>query len=313
MPLACDGDSAARLTCVQLRLPGPLRVDPMRSWIQRCTQWLRLINRCNRRNRRNRRRLRRRHGERSAGYAGWLGRPLYRRSGAAAGATDATGAAGGTAAEAVDRPADVGICPANTDRARASRAAPLAPARPQHGEKWQRSDLPFKCAQLDNGAVTAARSEFVLLLYDDTEVVSADWLEFLVGWTTQPGVGAKGARRGYADHTLGHPGMVLCIGDVARRAHRHLLQGQAGCCDRACKVQDFNVVTAACLMVRRARYQQLDGLDEAGPAVALTTATYFSSGSRRGCETCGRRRSNRCANESISRGSDREARHRARC
>jgi O-antigen biosynthesis protein len=175
-----------------------------------------------------------------------------------------------------------------------------------------RDDRPFNYAQLNNAAVAAAAGEFVLLLNDDTEVVNADWLDILVGWAVQPGVGAVGARLWYGDHTLQHAGVVLGIGDVAGHAHRHLLREQTGYRGRASLVQDFSAVTAACLLVRRSLYQQVGGLDEAELAVAFNDVDFCLKLRAAGLRNVWTPDAELMHHESVSRGSDREPRHRAR-
>ena len=175
-----------------------------------------------------------------------------------------------------------------------------------------RDDRVFNYAQINNTAVAAVSGEFVVLLNDDTELVSADWLEILVGWAAQPGVGAVGARLWYADHTLQHGGVLLGIGDVAGHAHRHLLRGQPGYRGRACLVQNFSAVTAACLMVRRTLYQQVGGLDESELAVAFNDVDFCLKLLSAGLRNEWTPDVELMHHESATRGSDREVRHRER-
>jgi O-antigen biosynthesis protein len=175
-----------------------------------------------------------------------------------------------------------------------------------------RDDSPFNYAALNNRAVSLVDSEFVVLLNDDTEVLSPDWLSQLVGWAAQPGVGAVGARLWYPDGTLQHAGVVLGIGDVAGHAHRHWLRDEVGHRGRAVVLQDFSAVTAACLAVRRSSYLQVGGLDAQHFAVAFNDVDFCLKLGAAGLRNVWVPTAELVHHESVTRGSDREARHRQR-
>lgn len=59
-----------------------------------------------------------------------------------------------------------------------------------------------------NEAVRRASTDYVLLLNDDTEVVTPEWLSSLVGLAELPGVGATGALLRYDDGKVQHAGVV---------------------------------------------------------------------------------------------------------
>jgi GT2 family glycosyltransferase len=175
-----------------------------------------------------------------------------------------------------------------------------------------RDDRPFNYSALNNHAVSTVDSEYVLLLNDDTEVVSPDWLDQLLGWAAQPGVGAVGARLWYADMTLQHAGVVLGIGDVAGHAHRHLLREEAGYHGRAALLQDFSALTGACLLVRRDHYLAVGGLDEAQLGVAYNDVDFCLKLREKGLRNIYVPMAQLMHHESVSRGSDREAAKRQR-
>jgi O-antigen biosynthesis protein len=67
-------------------------------------------------------------------------------------------------------------------------------------------DAPFNFSATVNLGAAHGSGRFVLLLNDDTEVVSADWLSRMVDAADQPNVGAVGARLLFEDGTLQHAG-----------------------------------------------------------------------------------------------------------
>lgn len=129
-----------------------------------------------------------------------------------------------------------------------------------------RDDSPFNFSALNNRAVReAARGEFVLLMNNDIEITHPEWLDEMVGPATEQGVGCVGARLWYPDGRLQHAGVILVCG-VAGHAHKLLQRGQHGYMGRAVLAQDFVAVTAACLLVRKSIFEEVDGLD---PSLAV--------------------------------------------
>jgi len=137
-----------------------------------------------------------------------------------------------------------------------------------------RDERDFNYSALNNAAVAGARGELVGLLNNDIEVVSPDWLGEMVSLALQPGVGAVGAKLLYPDMSIQHGGVVLGVGGLAGHAHKHLPGSAPGHGGRAQLVQSFSAVTAACLVVRKALYEQVGGLDEEHLGVAFNDVDF---------------------------------------
>lgn len=88
-------------------------------------------------------------------------------------------------------------------------------------------------------------------------------------------VGAVGAKLYYGDKTIQHAGIVIGLGAHRTAGHTHyrVAQTNLGYMGRLCYAQDVSAVTGACLMVRRALYEELGGLDE-GFAIALNDVDF---------------------------------------
>ena len=128
---------------------------------------------------------------------------------------------------------------------------------------------PFNFSRINNVAVRAARGEVVVLLNNDTEVISRDWLRELVSQAVRPEVGAVGARLLYPDGTVQHAGVVTGVGGVADHVPSQLARGGPGYFAHALLTRDVSAVTGACLAIRRQLYRKMDGLDEKNLAVAF--------------------------------------------
>jgi glycosyltransferase involved in cell wall biosynthesis len=117
-------------------------------------------------------------------------------------------------------------------------------------------------AELNNVAVEMAQGELIGLVSSGIEVISPDWLSELVSHAVRSEIGAVGARLWFSNDTLQHGGIILGIGGVAGYAHRYLPQHRSGYQSRACLLQNFSAVSAACLVVRKAIYEEVGGLNE---------------------------------------------------
>ena len=135
-------------------------------------------------------------------------------------------------------------------------------------------DRPFNYSALNNAAVKLARGEVLGLLNNDLEVINDGWLTEMVSHALRPEVGAVGARLWYSDDTLQHAGVVLGIHGVAGHVHRFLPRGNVGYCGRAALIQSFSAVTGACLVVRKALYEEVGGLNEVELQVAANDIDF---------------------------------------
>lgn len=127
---------------------------------------------------------------------------------------------------------------------------------------------PFNFAALNNRAVEAARGELLCLLNNDIEIGQANWLGELAGWALRPEVGAVGARLLYPDGTLQHAGVVLGLGEAAGHLYRGLPSDPPRAPRRSLAAQEVSAVTAACLVLRRAVWREVGGMNAEDFAVA---------------------------------------------
>jgi GT2 family glycosyltransferase len=125
-----------------------------------------------------------------------------------------------------------------------------------------RLDEPFNFARLNNQAAAAARGDVLCFLNNDTEVITADWLEEMVSLACQDGVGAVGAMLYYPNNHIQHAGVILGLGGVASHAFKGLGRTTGGDHARAALTQAMSAVTAACLVVRKASFTEAGGFDE---------------------------------------------------
>ena len=123
-------------------------------------------------------------------------------------------------------------------------------------------DAPFNYSAINNWAAARARGSVLGLINNDIEVISPGWLDEMVGQAMRPDVGAVGAMLYYPDDRIQHAGVILGLGGIANHAYVGEPAGFAGHGGRARVAQAMSAVTGACLIVRKALYEQVGGLDE---------------------------------------------------
>lgn len=124
-------------------------------------------------------------------------------------------------------------------------------------------DKKFNYSAINNFAAKYAKGEYLLLLNNDTEVRSADWIEELLSCLQFPNAGCAGALLSYHDATVQHAGVAL---KMQNGTAGHLFRGEAETKKsyehRLDSIQDVSAVTGACLMVKMSVYNEMHGLDE---------------------------------------------------
>jgi O-antigen biosynthesis protein len=125
-------------------------------------------------------------------------------------------------------------------------------------------DEPFNFSRLNNVAARSTDSDFLIFLNNDTEIISPGWIEELVSLAQRPGVGAVGAMLYYPNDTIQHAGILLGVGAdrIAGHAYHLKPRGYPGDKCRARLVQEVSAVTAACLAIKRDRFESVGGFDE---------------------------------------------------
>ena len=133
---------------------------------------------------------------------------------------------------------------------------------------------PFNFSAVNNLGARFAKGEHLLLLNNDIEVLSHDFLRELLSYSQRPDVGAVGAKLYYPDDTIQHAGVIMGINGSAGHSHKSYPRKAVGDLYRLVTTQDYMAVTGACLMTKAELYREMDGLDEAKFAVAYNDVDY---------------------------------------
>lgn len=132
---------------------------------------------------------------------------------------------------------------------------------------------PFNFSAVNNFGRTKATGNVLVFLNNDTEVITSDWLEELVGVAIQPSNGAVGPMLLYPDNRIQHAGVVLGMNTMAGHAFRFRRQGELTDFGLPDWPRNYIAVTGACLVVEAKKFDKVGGFDEsmivAGSDVAL--------------------------------------------
>lgn len=123
---------------------------------------------------------------------------------------------------------------------------------------------PFDFSAKINRGASVASGEYLLVLNDDVELITPDWIEVMLGLAQQPGVGLVGTMLQFEDDSIQHGGHLyrdLGAGHIAFRwpVDRDDALGSLGV-DR-----EVSGVTAACALVSAAIYREVGGFSTLFP------------------------------------------------
>lgn len=130
---------------------------------------------------------------------------------------------------------------------------------------WEGS---FNYSAINNFGASYGEGEYFVLLNNDIEIITGDWLEQLLGNCLRPEIGIVGTRLYYPDHTYQHAGIVVGIDGIAANMFPGMKKEREGYLHKAALQLNYSAVTAAFLMIKRTAFEEAGGFEE-GLAVAF--------------------------------------------
>lgn len=123
-------------------------------------------------------------------------------------------------------------------------------------------DDEFNYSAINNFGAKYADGKYLLLLNNDTEMLNDQCIEEMVSYCQRKDVGIVGARLVYDDNTIQHAGVIVGLGGIAGHSFIGKPMNDPGYFGRILCAQDLSAVTAACLMVKKEIFNQVNGLSE---------------------------------------------------
>ncbi|AWF80108.1 glycosyltransferase family 2 protein [Microbulbifer sp. A4B17] len=167
-----------------------------------------------------------------------------------------------------------------------------------------RWDYPFNYSAINNFGAGLAKGEVIGLINNDIEPINSDWLSELVGQALRPEIGCVGAKLYYPNDTIQHGGVILGIGGVAGHSHKYFSRNEYGYFSRLHLIQNLSAVTAACLLLRKAVFDEVGGLNEEDLAVSFNDVDLCLKVREAGYRNLWTPYAELYHHESVSRGAD---------
>lgn len=120
----------------------------------------------------------------------------------------------------------------------------------------------FNYSGIINCGVRNCTGDYVVQLNNDTELLTPNWLERMLGFCQREDVGAVGVKLYYPDTTIQHAGIVVGIGGVAGNRFKNIPKEGHGYFAEESMIQNLSAVTAACIMTPKAIYEEVGYMDE---------------------------------------------------
>ena len=120
----------------------------------------------------------------------------------------------------------------------------------------------FNYSAIINFGVRFAEGEYSIQLNNDTELMTSNWLELMVGFCQREDVGAVGVKLYFPDETIQHAGIIVGIGGIAGNRFKSIPKDGHGYFAKESMIENLSSVTGACLMAKTRIYEEVDWMDE---------------------------------------------------
>ncbi len=128
--------------------------------------------------------------------------------------------------------------------------------------KYVQENAPFNFSYLINKGRKAASGKYLVLLNNDTEIITPEWMEGLIGQVQRPEIGVAGCKLLYENDTIQHAGVIVGLGGVAAHVFTTMDRDGPGYFNYINLLNNYSALTAACFMVRTEVFDKVNGFDE---------------------------------------------------
>ena len=120
----------------------------------------------------------------------------------------------------------------------------------------------FNYSAIINFGVRNSSGEYIVQLNNDTELITENWLELMLGFCQRDDVGGVGVKLYYPDDTIQHAGIIVGIGGIAGNRFKSIPKDGHAYFAMESMVNNLSAVTAACMMNPRKVYDEVGFMNE---------------------------------------------------
>jgi GT2 family glycosyltransferase len=133
----------------------------------------------------------------------------------------------------------------------------------------------FNFSAMNNLAVEHTNSEYLVLLNNDTEILTEDWLQKLLSLAARVSAGAVGCMLLYKNRDIQHAGIALGLnGALCQNLYAHIPYEAVKEDSYFKKSSEVDAITAACMMIERSKYLRVGGLNQESLKVAFNDVDF---------------------------------------
>jgi len=166
-------------------------------------------------------------------------------------------------------------------------------------------NVPFNYSDINNYAVNNhAKGEYILLLNNDIEIISKRWIEEMLRHAQRENIGCVGAKLYYPNDTIQHAGVTMGVLTLAGHNFKHLDKNVPGYMGRESIIQNVSAVTAACLMIKKSIFDEVNGLNQEDLKIAFNDVDFCLRVQEKGYKNIYTPFCEAYHHESISRGTE---------
>ncbi len=120
----------------------------------------------------------------------------------------------------------------------------------------------FNYSAIINYGVKESEGEYIVQLNNDTELITQNWLEIMLGFVQREDVGAVGVKLYFPDETIQHAGIIVGIGGIAGNRFKSIPKDGHGYFAKESMIENLSAVTAACIITPKSIYEEVGWMDE---------------------------------------------------
>ncbi len=120
----------------------------------------------------------------------------------------------------------------------------------------------FNYSAIINFGVKNSDGDYVIQLNNDTELITQNWLEIMLGFIQREDVGAIGVKLYFPDETIQHSGIIVGVGGIAGNRFKSIPKSGHGYFAKESMIENLSAVTGACLMTPKSMYEEVGWMDE---------------------------------------------------